>query len=196
VLARGMPEPEVPAVQVVQAAALAAAGESAQARELLLPVIGSPGLPSPTAVEAWLVMAKTAAHDGDVDTTRTALGHALRCATPEAQRRAVQQVWTELRRVLRDDDELTQQHRALQGAARDTGQTGASEAGPIIVEPLSRREMEVLQGMAAMLATEEIAARLFVSINTVKTHVRSILRKLSASRRNEAVRRARALGLI
>ena len=66
----------------------------------------------------------------------------------------------------------------------------------MIVETLSRREMEVLQGMAAMLPTEEIAATLYVSINTVKTHVRSILRKLSASRRNEAVRRARSLGLI
>ena len=43
---------------------------------------------------------------------------------------------------------------------------------------------------------QEIADSLGVSINTVKTHVRSILRKLSASRRNEAVRRARALGLI
>jgi LuxR family maltose regulon positive regulatory protein len=50
--------------------------------------------------------------------------------------------------------------------------------------------------MAAMLPTEEIAASLYVSVNTVKTHVRSILRKLSASRRNEAVRRARALGLL
>jgi LuxR family maltose regulon positive regulatory protein len=50
--------------------------------------------------------------------------------------------------------------------------------------------------MAAMLPTEEIAATLFVSINTVKTHVRSILRKLSAARRNEAVRRARQFGLI
>jgi LuxR family maltose regulon positive regulatory protein len=47
-----------------------------------------------------------------------------------------------------------------------------------------------------MLGTEEIAAQMFVSINTVKKHVRSILRKLSASRRNEAVRRARSLGLI
>jgi LuxR family maltose regulon positive regulatory protein len=47
-----------------------------------------------------------------------------------------------------------------------------------------------------MLPTEEIAATLYVSVNTVKTHVRSILRKLSASRRNEAIRRARTLGLI
>src|SRR4051812_12008783 len=67
---------------------------------------------------------------------------------------------------------------------------------PLIVEPLSPREIEVLQGVAGMLPTEEIAAKLYVSVNTVKTHVRSILRKLSASRRNEAVRRARSLGLI
>ncbi len=66
----------------------------------------------------------------------------------------------------------------------------------MIVEPLSKREMEVLEGMAAMLPTEEIAASMYVSVNTVKTHVRSILRKLCASRRNEAVRRARTLGLL
>ena len=57
---------------------------------------------------------------------------------------------------------------------------------------VSGSDATVPQPVAAPLATEEIAARLFVSINTVKTHVRSILRKLSASRRNEAVRRARA----
>jgi LuxR family maltose regulon positive regulatory protein len=98
--------------------------------------------------------------------------------------------------LLRDNDELVEQHRLLQGAARGGSRSPASDTGPVLVEPLSRREMEVLQGIAAMLPTEEIAARLFVSINTVKTHVRSILRKLSASRRNEAVRRARLLGLI
>ena len=194
-LVRGLSEPDRPSIRVVHAAALVAAGDAAHARDLLLPVIGSAGLPSPVLVEAWLVMAKMAAHDGDTDNARSALGHALRCATPEAQRRAVQQVWAELRRVLRDDDELTEQHRVLQGAAPGS-RPGTADAGLVIVEPLSRREMEVLQGIANMLATEEIAARLFVSINTVKTHVRSILRKLSASRRNEAVRRARELGLI
>lgn len=52
----------------------------------------------------------------------------------------------------------------------------------------------MLEGLAAMSPTEKIAASLFVSANTVKTHVRSFLRKLSASRRSEAVRRAHALG--
>ncbi|MEU8614494.1 helix-turn-helix transcriptional regulator, partial [Actinoplanes sp. NPDC048791] len=93
-------------------------------------------------------------------------------------------------------EDIVVQHRMLQGAARGGRCPDAADTGPVLVEPLSRREMEVLQGIAAMLPTEEIAAHLFVSINTVKTHVRSILRKLSASRRNEAVRRARSLGLI
>jgi LuxR family transcriptional regulator, maltose regulon positive regulatory protein len=195
-LVRSLPDQDLPGVLVMHAAALVAGGDAERARELLLPVLGMAGLPSPVAVEAWLVMATVAAHKGDTENARSALGHALRHATPEAQRRAVHQVWAQLRRVLRDDDELTQQHRVLEGTARGGVRPGIPDTGLVIVEPLSRREMEVLQGIAAMLATEEIAARLFVSINTVKTHVRSILRKLSASRRNEAVRRARALGLI
>ena len=188
--------PGAPSVLVTRAAAVVADGDAERARELLMPLLGVAGLPSPVAVDAWLVMATAAAHDGDAQNARNALGHALRNAIPESQRRAVQQVWAELRRLLRDDDDLAEQHRALQGVPRVGNRTGPPDTGPVLVEPLSRREMEVLQGIAAMLPTEEIAARLFVSINTVKTHVRSILRKLSASRRNEAVRRARSLGLI
>ena len=56
--------------------------------------------------------------------------------------------------------------------------------------------MEVLEKLAAYFSTEEIAQSMFISVNTVRTHVRSILRKLSANRRNEAVRRARQLQMI
>ena len=65
-----------------------------------------------------------------------------------------------------------------------------------IVDLLTDKEMEVLRHLAALLSTEEVARTMFVSVNTVKTHVRGILRKLAASRRNEAIRRARELGLI
>ena len=61
---------------------------------------------------------------------------------------------------------------------------------------LSTREADVLALVAAGLSNHEIGRRLVIAEETVKTHVRSILRKLSASRRNEAVRRARELGLI
>jgi LuxR family maltose regulon positive regulatory protein len=74
----------------------------------------------------------------------------------------------------------------------------ASSARPEspVVEPLTDKEMEVLRHLAALYSTEEIAHTMFVSVNTVKTHVRGILRKLAASRRNEAIRRARELGWI
>ncbi|GAA4753725.1 hypothetical protein GCM10023350_43780 [Nocardioides endophyticus] len=65
-----------------------------------------------------------------------------------------------------------------------------------LVEPLTAKEREVLGHLAELLTTEEIATAMFVSINTVRTHVRSILRKLAVHRRNEAVRRARALRLL
>jgi hypothetical protein len=61
------------------------------------------------------VLATVAASRGDVEEAREALRQALRAAAPESQRRAVQQVWADLRRVLRDDDELATQYRQLQG---------------------------------------------------------------------------------
>jgi LuxR family maltose regulon positive regulatory protein len=61
---------------------------------------------------------------------------------------------------------------------------------------LTEKEQEVLGHLASLLSTDEIARKMFVLVNTVKSHVRGILRKLSAARRNEAIRRARDLGLI
>jgi LuxR family maltose regulon positive regulatory protein len=66
----------------------------------------------------------------------------------------------------------------------------------MVVEQLSEREREVLRLLSGMLSTVEIAAEMYISVNTVKTHLRSIYRKLSADHRGEAVRRARQLQLI
>jgi LuxR family maltose regulon positive regulatory protein len=71
-----------------------------------------------------------------------------------------------------------------------------AEEAPLVTQALSERELEVLQQLAGMLSTAEIAATMFISVNTVRTHIRSILRKLSATRRNQAVRRAREAGII
>src|SRR5262249_55169949 len=65
-----------------------------------------------------------------------------------------------------------------------------------LLEPLSDRETEVLRYLPTVMANADIAAELFVSVNTVKTHVKNIYRKLDASRRQDAVRRARALHLL
>jgi len=66
----------------------------------------------------------------------------------------------------------------------------------LVVEQLSEREREVLRHVSGMLSTAEVAAEMYISVNTVKTHLRSIYRKLAATHRGEAVRRARQLELI
>ena len=74
---------------------------------------------------------------------------------------------------------------------------GAPEQAPILVaEPLTEREREVLLHLSSMLSSAEIATVMYISINTVKTHLRHIYRKLATAHRSEAVRRARQLGLI
>jgi LuxR family maltose regulon positive regulatory protein len=65
-----------------------------------------------------------------------------------------------------------------------------------LLEPLSRRELEVLHLMAQGLSNQEICERLFLALDTVKGHNRKIFDKLQVQRRTEAVARARELGLL
>ncbi|GAA3388308.1 helix-turn-helix transcriptional regulator [Cryptosporangium minutisporangium] len=71
-------------------------------------------------------------------------------------------------------------------------------AGVVVppVDRLSEREDDVLRYLPTMLSAQEIADELHVSVNTVKAHLKSIYRKLGASRRREAVMRARGLGIL
>ena len=74
---------------------------------------------------------------------------------------------------------------------------GAPEQAAILaVEPLSERQREVPRHVSGLLSNAEVATEICVCINTVKTHLKSIYRKLAAARGGEAVRRARQLGLI
>ena len=61
---------------------------------------------------------------------------------------------------------------------------------------ITARELEILQHIAAGLSNREIAAKLYVSENTVKTHAGSVFEKLSAKRRTQAVQLAKQAGLI
>lgn len=72
----------------------------------------------------------------------------------------------------------------------ERNETNLKEAG------ISKREYEVLELIAAGLSNQEIAARLFVSNSTVKTHVSNILAKLDASRRTEAIAKAKEMRII
>jgi LuxR family maltose regulon positive regulatory protein len=78
--------------------------------------------------------------------------------------------------------------KAILSKARRRNQT--------LTEPLSEREFEVLQLLGHGLTNQEIAKQLFVSLNTVKTHVKNIHTKLGTRNRTEATNRAQELGLL
>jgi LuxR family maltose regulon positive regulatory protein len=72
----------------------------------------------------------------------------------------------------------------------------AAPANQSLVEPLTQRELEVLELIAQGLSNQEISTRLFLALDTVKGHNRRIFDKLQVQRRTEAVARARELGLL
>ncbi|MCX7861139.1 MAG: response regulator transcription factor, partial [Chloroflexus sp.] len=69
-------------------------------------------------------------------------------------------------------------------------------ANVALPEPLSQREIEVLQLMAEGRNNHEIAASLVIAISTVKSHINNIFSKLGVASRTQAVARGRRLGLI
>ena len=73
---------------------------------------------------------------------------------------------------------------------------GATGRAAQLGDSLSEKERVVLRYLPTMMPNREIAAELFVSVNTVKTHLKSIYRKLHTSSRRETVERARELRLI
>jgi DNA-binding NarL/FixJ family response regulator len=111
-------------------------------------------------------------------------GYLLKSAEPEELRKAILLVHQGMS-VL-----SPQVTRQVLRAAVAGDQSRATESG------LSSREMEVLACLAQGKTTSQIAAELFVSENTIKTHVRHILEKLGASNRAEAVSKANQMGLI
>ncbi len=66
----------------------------------------------------------------------------------------------------------------------------------VLADPLSERELDVLQLLSAGLTNKEIADRLYISLNTVRTHTKNINSKLNVHSRAKAVARAKKLGLI
>ncbi|NRQ36850.1 LuxR family transcriptional regulator [Nonomuraea sp. NN258] len=107
--------------------------------------------------------------------------------------------------VLRRDAELLRPHRMLIEPLlmRTVSEDGhrespaaAGEESPTVFGRLSARELDVLRYLSDMLTTKEIAMEMYLSVNTVKTHLKSIYQKLAVTRRGEAVRRAHHLHLI
>jgi LuxR family maltose regulon positive regulatory protein len=77
----------------------------------------------------------------------------------------------------------------------DDRQPAKGAPSQVLVEPLSKRELQVLRLMAAGLSSLEIAEELVIAVSTVRSHIKNIYGKLNVHSRYEAVERARQLQL-
>jgi LuxR family maltose regulon positive regulatory protein len=135
---------------------------------------------------------------GDHDAAGRALERALDCAEPEGA------LWWFLLHPVPGLLERHARHRTSHAAltaqilSLPAGRTPAPpRAGPRPpLEPLSKSELRVLRYLPTNLSAPEIAGELYVSLNTVRTHMRHLYAKLHTHRRSETVARARSLGLL
>ncbi|MFD7609437.1 LuxR C-terminal-related transcriptional regulator [Streptomyces sp. NPDC059828] len=167
-----------------------AAGDCEHARRLLAP-LGNGASPGPAdRVRARLLQAHAALREEATAHAMVFLGQALDAARPQLLRAPFTESGPWLRHLLAQAPALVAEHPWLNERPEEGG------GRPPLLEQLSDREREVLRHVAQMMSTQEIAAELYLSVNTVKTHLKSIYRKLSVSRRSEAVRRAREADLL
>ncbi|MCI3273873.1 LuxR C-terminal-related transcriptional regulator [Streptomyces cylindrosporus] len=183
-----------PENRVTEARAMLDAGQQDAALELLDELPTGPGEGPAVTVRALLVRAQAAELLGNGDAAARLIARALFVARPEGLRRPFLETGPWLRRLLHRRPELVAVHDWLPATVR--GELPRDRSPAELIEPLSRREHEILERLAQLMSTEEIAEDIHLSVNTVKTHLKSIYRKLGAGRRGEAVRRARELHVL
>ncbi|MGH3458739.1 LuxR C-terminal-related transcriptional regulator, partial [Aeromicrobium sp.] len=196
-----------PANALVEAATLTAAarsdiGDLRGARAALATVASDlAGSPLDLQIQSWLIEARLAQSDGDAARARLLVDRALRAGDMEDLRRPFIQQWHWLQGFIDRDASLMQDHHAFLRSVQTrrvphpTTSMEALRSGQPVVGTLTERESQVLALLAQMCTTDEIAAALFVSVNTVKTHLKGIFGKFGVNRRADAVRRGLELGL-
>ncbi|MFE2109034.1 LuxR C-terminal-related transcriptional regulator [Kitasatospora sp. NPDC059463] len=214
----GVPTRAPASLLVAARARLAAGQDEAGALDRLRALRDDPAVGSATRTRALLLLAQAGAGpdgpDGPDGVARL-LARALAVAEPERLRRPFRESAPWVRHQLRRRPQLALAHTWLPGDLRPAPPGPPPPAGtlppaahpvraaeppaaapPPPAEPLTERERDVLRHAARMLSTQEIAEALFLSPNTVKTHLKSINRKLLTANRREAVRTAARLRLL
>jgi LuxR family maltose regulon positive regulatory protein len=188
--------PSSPGLQAVRARLSLASGD-AEAALSALEAPADAAYPI-VAVERQVLRAIALRASGSEATALAQLETALAHAEPEGIRRPFLTAGPGIRDLLAEHLRKAVSHRwfASELLRRLEGGNGSRILPAEILEPLSAREREVLRFLPTMMSNADIASELFVSVNTVKTHVKSIYRKLEVTRRQEAVRRARQLHIL
>jgi LuxR family maltose regulon positive regulatory protein len=172
-------------------------GDHRAAARVLPDWSGTPGGSLALRLDAGLLAALAAYRGVDARRAGDILEHVLELAEPEGFRRPFTRGGPPVRRLLANQlDAGTAQWSWMRDLVSSGPEGGTAAGSPSLVESLTGRELTVLRYLQGSMANNEIAGDLSVSVNTVKTHVRNIYRKLTVTGRREAVRRARELTLL
>jgi len=201
------PERDRGETRIAEASLRLAQDDPTAAAAALAPVIdGSVVMPNAHLwdVQAFLLQAITSDALGDANAARRALEQALDRAAPESLRfpflydPAPELLDRHRRHGTAHADLITEILNVLAGQkpGSPSANEGGRGGGRGLREPLSHAEARVLRYLPTKLSAPEIADELYLSVNTVKTHMRHLYDKLGAHRRHEAVEQARALGLL
>jgi LuxR family transcriptional regulator, maltose regulon positive regulatory protein len=194
-------ERDGPGMRTAAAALRLAQGNPRAATAALAPVLDSS---APGSHQVWLIAAfslEASARDalGEREAAGRALERALDLAEPDGLLFPF---------LLHPVPDLLERHarqrtahpalirKIISGLGERTPATPATIPPEHLPEPLSQAEARVLRFLQTSLSAPEIARELYVSVNTVRTHMRHLYDKLGAHRRLEALDRARALGLL
>ena len=193
-------EPEGAAPSAVAVARLRLAeGDPAAALASLAPLAGdaAPAVGA-GAVEAWLLQALARHAQDEPDQAAKSLAVAVALAEPEDQRRVFLDAGPPARVLLARYRDWVEASWPFLDEVAHAAIDPVSPVSPMpaLVEELSPRERAVLRYLPTMLTFVEIGSELYISVNTTKSHVRSIYRKLGVVGRRDAVRRARQLQLL
>jgi LuxR family maltose regulon positive regulatory protein len=186
--------PECAALLVSQAGIELRDGEHSRARESLT-LSRSAQVHPAILVEGWLLQALLEQATSDLPAAAQALDRALAVAEREPFRDAFLLNGPQVQALLELQATTGTAHPALLEVLLDDIGDNPTVATSL-PEPLTEREQQILRYLPTMLTNAEIGAEMFVSLNTVKTHLRSIYRKLDANGRADAVEQARRRGLL
>ncbi len=188
--------------QLVRAKLALADGDPKGASDLIAEAVGGPVtiLRPSTAIELRALGAVAKHQRGNDQAALELVEEALALAEPEGYLSPFVVVGGPFRELLVRRIRAGTAHRALAGEIGEAldphAPERADQRSALVLEPLSDREAAVLRYLPTPLSKAEIASEMFVSVNTVKTHMKNIYRKLDVTDRAQAVRRARALRLV
>lgn len=148
-------------------------------------------------LECLALLALAHWHRREHDQAQDCLQRSLMLAEAEGYQRLYLDLGETMRIVLAHAQPRLTEPRLRAYAARLLGAFEPRRArSAILIDPLSEREREILPWLASELSIRELAARLLISENTLRTHLKSIYAKLGAHSRYEAVVRAREIDLL